>query len=35
MSLTKKQTPWSTVLLEKLTGPHLVKKLYALYGKCQ
>jgi len=25
-------TPWSRVLLEKLTGSHLVKKLHAFYG---
>jgi hypothetical protein len=26
-----KQTPWSRILLEKLTGPQLVKKFPAFY----
>ena len=30
--LTYLLTPWSTVLLEKLTGLHLVKKFLTLYG---
>jgi hypothetical protein len=28
----EKKTPWSRVLLEKLTGPQLVKKFPAFYG---
>jgi len=31
-SLTHSLTPWSRVLLEKLTGPQLVKKFPAFYG---
>ena len=31
-SFTHSLTPWSTVLLEKLTGPQLVKKFPAFYG---
>jgi hypothetical protein len=30
--LTKKPTPWSRVLLEKLTVTQLVKKLQVFYG---
>jgi len=30
--LTYLLTPWSRVLLEKLTGFHLVKKFHAFYG---
>ena len=30
--LTYLLTPWNTVLLEKLTGPQLVKKLSTFYG---
>ena len=31
-ALTYLLTPWGTVLLEKLTGPQLVKKFPAFYG---
>jgi hypothetical protein len=32
LNLTSLLTPWSRVLLEKLTGPKLVKKFPAFYG---
>jgi hypothetical protein len=32
LSVTAKLTPWSRVLLEKLTGSQLLKKYPAFYG---
>ena len=31
-SITHSLTPWSRILSEKLTGPHLVRKFPAFYG---